>query len=330
MDGHLEELRQLAPERLERRRETRYRADELAIPLASFEAGDRDTITALYGMLTELGQVVATEPARRGPQPILDFIAAHGFHDVVARVQRLGREARDPARAGVIHDIRGGAFNALVLQISRIAPRSFRRAWVDSIAFLARDHRKMMRGLVSDLDPANRARDLETIPHSLTTLIEALREFPAEVGGHRLDVDVEVDVAVDGPLDPTIAESCVECGAIDRIAYNLLNNAVHHAEPPRVSVSFLRAGDDLRVVVQNRVSPADRASLEKALAADRSVLFGSFSTTGSGHGLQIVSYLVGSAYGVPDVGELVEGGYVGAQLRGDTFSTWFHWPFGGA
>jgi hypothetical protein len=97
-----------------------------------------------------------------------------------------------------------------------------------------------------------------------------------------------------------------------------------------VSVSFLRAGDDLRVVVQNRVSPADRAALEKALAADRSVLFGAFSTTGSGQGLQIVSYLVGSAYGVPDVAELVEGGYVGAQLRGDTFSTWFHWPFGGA
>jgi signal transduction histidine kinase len=217
-----------------------------------------------------------------------------------------------------------------VLQISRIGPRSFRPAWVRSLAFLVRDHRKMMRGLVADLDPTARARDLEMIPHGLTTLIEALREFPAQVGGHRLDVDVDVDVTVDGPLDPTIAESCVEAGAIDRIAYNLLNNAVRHAEPPKVSVSFLRAGDDLRVVVQNRVAAADRAQLEAALATDPAALFGSFSTTGSGQGLQIVTYLVGSAYGVPDAAELVAGGYIGAHVRGDLFSTWFHWPLSGA
>lgn len=330
MDGRRDELMGLAPGPLERRRQTRYRGDEVAVPLAVFDPADRGTIVALYAFLTELGHVVETEEARQGPQPLLAFAASHDLGDLVAQVQRLGRESRDPARAGIIHDIRGGAFNALVLQVSRIGARSFRPAWVRSIAFLARDHRKMMRGLVADLDPGARSRDLEMIPHGLATLIEALREFPAQVGGRRLDVDVDVDVEVDGPLEPTIAESCVEAGAIDRIAYNLLNNAVRHAQPPRVAVSFLRAGDDLRVVVQNRVAAADRAALEAALAADPAALFGSFSTTGSGQGLQIVTYLVGSAYGVPDARELVQGGYVGARLRGDLFSTWFHWPLAGA
>lgn len=330
MNGRRDELMALAPERRERCRSTRYRGDEVAVPLAVFDPGDRESIVDLYALLKALGAVVATEAARLGPQPLLAFVAEHRLDEMVARVRTLGRKSHDLLRAGIIHDIRGGAFNALVLQISRVGPRSFRRAWVTSIAFLARDHLKMMRGLVADLDPAARARDLEMIPHRLTTLVEALREFPAQVGGRQLDVDVDVDVDVDGPLDPTIAESCVECGAIDRIAYNLINNAVRHAEPPSVSVSFLRAGDDLRVVVQNRVSSADRVALEATLSADPAALFGSFSTTGSGHGLQIVTYLVGSAYGVPDTGELLRDGYVGAQLRGDLFSTWFHWPLAGA
>ncbi|MBL9023885.1 MAG: HAMP domain-containing histidine kinase [Myxococcales bacterium] len=296
------------------------------MPLAVFDPEDRATVVALYAFLGEVLRVASSDEALRGPQPLLEMTETHGLADLVDRVKKLGRAPQGSAPKDVIHDIRGGAFNALFLQISRVRSGSFRRAWIASIAFLARDHRKMMRSLVADLDPEARARDLETIPHRLTTLVEALREFPAEVGGRRLDVDVTVD----GPLDPTIAESCVECGAIDRIAYNLLNNAVRHAEPPRVWVSFLSVGDDLRVIVQNRVSSADRAALEATLSPDASVLFGAFSTTGSGQGLQIVTHLVGSAYGVPDSGELLRGGYVGAQLRGGLFTTWFHWPLSGA
>jgi len=222
----------LAPARLERRRQTRYRGDELAVPLAVFDAGDRETIVALYAFLTALTEVVTTVEARRDPRPLLDLVAAHALDDVVARVQRLGRESRDPTRAGIIHDIRGGAFNALVLQISRIGPRSVRPGGARSIRFLARDHRKMMRGLVADLDPEARARDLEMIPHGLTTLIEALREFPAQVGGQRLDVDVDVDVTVDGPFDPTIAESCVECGATALVSALLFSPFAYAARKP--------------------------------------------------------------------------------------------------
>ncbi len=317
-----EQLIGLAPERLERRRATRYRADEVAVPLASFTAEERETLVALYRTLSQLHVLLQTGPAQKGPRPLLDFIDQQGFAQVIRRVQRLGRDTHDPALAVIAHDVRGGALNALVLQLSRIGPTGLDPAITASIAFLVRDHRKMMRGLVADLDPASRERDLEMIPHSLSTLIEALRDFPAQAAG--APVEIEVDVA----FEATIAESCVECGAIDRVAYNLLNNAIRHAQPPKVTVLFRRAGEDLRVVVQNTVSTSQQELLQKALGDG--ALFGSFSTTGSGQGLQIVSYLVGSAYGVPDTAELVDGGYVGAQLRGDLFSTWFHWPLSGA
>ena len=183
----------LAPEGLERRRATRYRADEVAVPLASFAAEDRETMMALYGALSQLHAVLQTGPAHQGPGPVLEFVVQQGFDQLIRRVQRLGRETHDRTLAVIVHDIRGGALNALALQLSRIGPGAFDPSITASVAFLVRDHRKMMRGLVADLDPAARARDLEMIPHSLSTLVEALRDFPAQARLSRPTVELPRD-----------------------------------------------------------------------------------------------------------------------------------------
>jgi hypothetical protein len=61
----------------------------------------------------------------------------------------------------------------------------------------------------------------------LGELARALRELTATVADERVLVEV------DCPEDRVIAESCVECAAIDRIAYNLLNNAFATPTGPR-------------------------------------------------------------------------------------------------
>jgi signal transduction histidine kinase len=323
MDHPAQDRLRFSSAALERRRATRYRGDDRAVPLAAFGEDDRETIVALYAVLSAIRQL-ARDPATDGGARVVARVAAVDLAAVVERVRRLGRDVTAPGLREVIHDLRGGAFNALVLQLSRFGPQAFRPAWLTSVDLLARDHQKMMRGLVEDLDPEARTRDLAPIPHSLSTMVEALAELPAKKG------DLPLEIAVDCPFDATIAESCVEAGAIDRIVYNLLNNAIRHAEPPRLWVAFSQAGDDLRVVVTNVVAAAQRGVLEEQLRAGAFPLFGAFSTTGSGQGLSIVTSLVGSAYGVPDTNELIRAGHVGAQLEGDAFSVWFHWPLGGA
>ena len=77
--------------------------------------------------------------------------------------------------------------------------------------------------------------------------------------------------------------------------------------------------------------PGSKLPLRASIfASDSASLFGTFTTSGSGHGLRIVSELVGRAYGVASVDTLVKDGYVGAKIIEDSFVTWFHWPLAGA
>ena len=87
---------------------------------------------------------------------------------------------------------------------------------------------------------------------------------------------------------------------------------------------------DLRIAVANSISAAQREVLLQLLAKDPNALFGSFTTSGTGYGLRIVSELVGRAYGLASTAALTKGGYVGAKVVEDGFVGWFHWPLSGA
>jgi signal transduction histidine kinase len=310
----------LAPPELDNLRSLRYRGDDQAIELRQLKDADRALLVELYAFLGELAAVVSPAPALVEPAPLLELLGRHPIASLIQRARRLGADATDLGTAEMLHDIRGGALTVLFVQLARLGRVPYRPELAASIAITTRDHMKIMRNLAVDLDPPARARDLAFLHHSLGDLAAALREFTAPVGEARLSV--EVDCADDA----VIAESCVECGAIDRVAYNLLNNAARYASEPSVRVWLLRLEKDLRVAVANAVEPAQRARLEERLGADPAALFGEFTTSGSGYGLQIVAELVGRAYGVTSTTSLVGGRYVGASLFDHTFVAWFHWP----
>ncbi len=318
-------IAQLAPSRLENHRSSRYRAEEQAIALGSFTTEDREVVVALYAVLRELDGVLGVEGAIDDPAPLLDFVARHPVSELVRRVQRVGTQARGDAHlTEAVHDIRGGALSALFVHLARVGRARFETATARGLFIMVRDHMKMMRNVVLDLDPAARERDLSFRPHSLGDLAGAVREFTATVDEQPVVVEVECTD------ERVIAESCVECSAIDRVAYNLMNNAARYTDRPAISAWLVTSTSDLRVAIANSISAPRRAVVADVLDKDPASLFGSFTTSGSGHGLRIVSELVSRAYGVARTETLIREGYVGAKIIDETFVTWFHWPLAGA
>lgn len=322
----VETIVQLAPATLENQRGTRYRAEEQAIELRALSTDDQPVVMAIYAMLRELEGIVGGDAGLDDPAPLHAFVATHDPGALVHRIRRLGATHQADAHvAEAIHDIRGGALTALFVHLMRFGRAPYRSDLARSLFIAARDHMKMMRNVVVDLDPVGRERDLAFRPHSLGELARALREFTATSTGNE---PVVVDVSC--TTEAVIAESCVECSAIDRVAYNLLNNAARYADRPAIDAWLVSMDSDLRVAIANSVSAEQRKIVEEQLAASSSSLFESFTTSGSGHGLRIVSELVGRAYGVASIETLTNAGYVGARIVEDSFVTWFHWPLAGA
>lgn len=320
----LDTISRLAPPKLENHRTTRYRSDEQALELSAFGKGNSRVVVALYDFLSELAGIAGSNHDLEDPAPLLAFVARHDIDDLVQRVRRLTAEGDDDHVAEALHDIRGGAMTALFVQLSRLPRTPYRAEMARALAIYTRDHMKIMRNVVSDLDAAARARDLALLPHVLDDLAHALGEFTANVGEQQVIVDVSC------PAGAVIAESCVECSAIDRVAYNFLNNAARYADRPLIAAWLVVLESDLRVAVANSISAQQRAMLVDLLAGDPNALFGSFTTSGSGHGLRIVSDLVGRAYGVASTEALIRGGYIGAKIVEHGFVGWFHWPLSAA
>ena len=319
-----EQILSLAPAQLDNLRASRYRADEQAFAASELADDDLATVRALYAMLGEVEALTGDGRQGEDRAALLALTARHDVDGLLHRVRRIGAASSSLRVAAAVHDLRGGALTTLFVHL---APRRRGLARPDAwraLFLAARDHRKVMRNVLIDLDAAARARDLAFLPHSLADLARALRAIAGVVRNEPIVIEVEC------ATDAVIAESCVECAAIDRVAYNLMNNAIRHAARPEIFVSLRTLDHDLRVTVANAVAPEQGALVAAALARDPAALHGSFTTTGSGQGLRIVSDLVSRAYGVTSTEALIERGYVGAKLLDDAFVTWFHWPLGGA
>ena len=317
-------LAKVTAARLVQRRATRYRSDEQAVALLELSPSDRASTIALYDTLARLSRLLAARSAARGEEILRAFAASVDTADLVQSTQQLGGQDQDERVSQALHDIRGGTLSACLILIGRVSIGKTSAA-ADELAYMTRDHLKIMRNVIADLDVAGRQHDLQRAPHSLDKLLTALPAYAATVNGKALVVKVDIDVD-EAPAPPiVIAETCTELGAVDRVAYNLLGNAARFAAEPVVDVWVTVLAADLRVAVTNLVSADQQRAVRAALAEDRSALFGGFTTGGTGLGLRIAADLVGRAYGVP-CEMLRDGGYVGAKLVGPTFVSWFHWP----
>jgi len=201
---------------------------------------------------------------------------------------------------------------------------------IERIYLLIRDHLKIMRNCLPDLDPVRTARDIELRAHGVDLLLEKWQH-----ADYRLP-DGQASITVDARYNGVVADRCVEFSALDRVFYNLINNATRHSADRRVMVGIFPIFEcetpSLRIVVANRIDLLQRTALEQRFGLQWSDLFyGGFTfssdgSSGHGFGLAICAELVANAYGLPNGPAAIGGGYVGARPHGDLFVAWFHWP----
>lgn len=306
----------LAPPDLANHRAMRYRGEEQAIALGELGADDRALITRTYGLLKELYTLVSSTDSAH---EIGDFVARSEVRDLGLDLRGLGRSDRyDDHVASALHDLRGGAVNALLIELAN--PRSSSSDRQRTLSIMTRDVLKLARTLIIDIDPPLRARDLEQRLHSIGHLRCALENFRGSTARGL----VKLRLSADG--DRFIADSCAELGTVERIAFNLLSNAAANSANLLIEGWLAVVGEHLRFVVANTVNEFQRIRLRDVMRTSPAALYSDFSTTGSGKGLQVTADLVARAYGIHTAREVVDGGYVGSVLSGSAFIGWFHWP----
>jgi signal transduction histidine kinase len=318
------DLLALAPLSLRNGRKRRYHGDNLAIPLAAFTEADQKIIRRIYLFLTGLFDLLSRSD--RDEAAVMAILEPEKVDALIEEARMLGQESyqarKDPLMAKTIHDLRGGGLSPLlglaqVLHFAGPAGES-----LDSLFFLTRDHLKIMRNALLGLDDTARTRDLEIKLHSTDLIVK-------KWNGTRLEsAKGKVRLEVDCPESLNISECCVEFGALDRILYNLLNNACRHTAAEVINLALFpvpdRTGDNLRFALSNAVAETDEEYLR---AMDMRTLFqAGVSTTGSGYGLNVVSEFVANAFGLQAPDEAVAQRYVGAILFNGSFVIWFHWP----
>jgi hypothetical protein len=328
------ELLALAPIRLANHRHDRFRGDAQRALLKDFDPDDRKLLGSIYQNLQTL--LLDLRPWVGDDEPLRSALIRLGAlrEQVADDSAAFGRKTAQGRAAShilqIIHDLRGGALFTLLLRWEIFAAAPEKSAGLSPFFFLVRDHLKIMRNCVGDLDPARFQADSGAKDHGAELLVEKWSN--ADFYGGIIPARIEFTCAYQG----TVCESCLEFSTLDRIIYNLVNNAARYADDHLVRFYILpvpegepNGPENLRFVIGNHVAPGHRETLNSALG-DLGQLFQSdFTTGGHGIGTQIVGDFCAQAYGIMESETARKQGYFGARWLGDSFVAWFHWPIAG-
>lgn len=289
-----------------------------------------DEVTALqhlYGALEGVYRRWLDDPDRR-PEAVSARIDARFVEQLrrAAEALRPRTDHDDEALTELVHDLRGGSLTALTGCVDLIvqdfvASAEQRAEFLQLVVWFARDHAKMMRMALPWLDPVRAAADVSERPHGIDDLIRKWQGALLRVA------DDDVELRVHARLERALAARCVEAAAVDRVSYNLLNNAARFTSDGAVDLHFDGVSTELgRVCVVNSVTREEREWLAGCLSDDPHALFRSGVTRGGqGDGLASAARLVSSVFGQSPL-EAVEADFIGTRVVGQRFAAWFHWP----
>ena len=336
----------LAPLRLPQRRNTRYDGDYLCVAMEGLADRDQTILRDLYKILSQLlydiGDARATDAERWAA--VVRWTKQHDLDTIFHDVRELGQASRERSAseelAKAMHDVRGGALNALLGRLQLHARLPHDEAALNTLFVLARDHLKIMRNAITGLDETRRQADTKPKAHDMKLMVAKWHDSIVGPKWQERPVRMIVDCRYEGAL----TECCLESAAVDRIFYNLANNASRHAVGGHIDMAIFPVSEPpagcLRFVLSNEVNEEDAAFLsafnrpaDGVDSADKGrglSLLGLFepalSSTGSGFGLTVVADFVAGAFGLRGRAEALRERYVGALLDGKTFRVWFHWP----
>jgi len=319
----------LAPADLAYRLGRRYRGDDMAASLSELDPADSGKIRRIYDLLSG----AFAELKRLSDQPddgfslgmlvrearwdeILDLAHGLAFHP----------ERQSPLLGSALHDIRGGSLSALLGLVQLMRLDVMQADYGRRCFSYVRDHLKIMRNCLPALDPVAVAWDTDARVHSVDLLARKWGTGKFNYDGRERKVEFVCTYR------GNVSDRCMEFAALDRVIYNLTNNAARHTSDGRIGLAVFTPSENsasVRFVVSNRIAPEHAAALTVLTQGDVSVLLeGGRSTTGSGLGLRICTDFVAHAFGVRSAKEAIQAGYLGARILDGEFLGWFHWPRG--
>ena len=308
----------------------RFTAENERRRLQDFTSRDQTLLLHVYGTLQCFFETIEGHhlDLERLRIEIRIFIEGGHVLDLLNAMREFGASTIElgtrPGIERTIHDLKGGAFQALSFRLEFFSVQADKPGW-QSVYFLVRDHLKIMRNNVCDLDIARFTADHAKLDHDARLLIEKWSQAEFFTADH--PVSVELKCTYNG----TLCESCLEFSTLDRIIYNLMNNAAKYSSDGVVDFYILPVPaptpTSVRFVFCNSIDDMHRSNLQQKFGEHLSDLFhGGFTTGGHGLGMRICGDFCAQAYGINDFDRAREGGYFGASWLNQKFATWFHWP----
>jgi signal transduction histidine kinase len=309
----------------------RWAGEGLELPEGILGEADQADLRRLYDALRDGYEAWLSTRSDPDWTALAARIRAFGEPPLSHALERLGAaplalgDAVPAVARRALHDLRGGAFFALRLYgvlMDRERPTAEE---VEPAILLARDQAKVVRSLVPSIDPEGYARDRAERAHGMRELVDKWEgfTFPAAVDSGSPGPRVEVECLWRGDL----AARCLEAAALDRVLYNLVNNAARFTADGRVRLRVDRvAPGTARIAVTNPVDPVQVDWLGSATEAPGDLFRGGVSRGGRGLGLWASASVVARAWGQVDAEDAAALGVVGAKLSDGEFAAWFLWP----
>lgn len=318
---HQQQLIELAPTQLVTRRAQRYDGGGFGIELDRLDVEDRPTVQDVYRRVRTIYDMWLYTGSGEPSDLFQHWIPTLASPELGARCRAIGRGKLEPEVAKVVHDLRGGALMAL-LGYAEMVSMGPEPGLLKTAIRLARDHAKLMRNALIDIDPPIRAADESVNLHPIRELLMKWDGLEYLQDGRRILVEARTT------YDGDITTRCLETSAVDRILYNLINNAARFTVDDRIRIDALEVAPGIiRWVVQNRIAPDQWSWLDQSLGNNLGRLFeGGVTRGGQGIGLTNCADFVKAAFGLSDSATAIASGYIGARRMGDAFWAWFHWP----
>ncbi len=323
-------LLSLASTNLQVQRQDRYDGGGFGVSLSKFAPEDVSIIIQLYNAVKrtyELWLYMKDAPNYDlMKKQLLSQFASDSF---LSSTQSIGvatrsMETMTPLLRKVTHDVRGGALAVLTGYSTMMRAMDLgddTETYIENAVLMARDHAKLMRNAIVDLDPIVRQADESLKIHTIDDFVKKWHNGTINIA------DKSVSVTVNCTFEGSITNRCLETSAIDRILYNYINNAARFTTDARVVLTIFAINDSLvRWIVENGISAEQETWLAEKTGNDLQKLFrGGLTRGGHGIGLSGCADFVASSFGVlPE--DALELDYLGAKVIDSRYYAWFHWP----
>ncbi|MFZ9858719.1 MAG: ATP-binding protein [Roseiflexaceae bacterium] len=314
-------------------RRSRYHAQDIELSLYDVPLKARRAIRKLYRHLVELTYLLRPWldnpdfPTTMAEKRLRTFVLTAKWSQMISALQDVTptQTQLDSARVHrVIHDLRGGALSSLSLYLQLAESGDLHAQDIPHMVLLANDHAKMLRTAISDLDRIRYTRDELFLPQQIDTIVHHWRNVL-----YRIDTGQSAHVTCESHVSGYIADSVIELAALERVLYNLVNNAVRHTPDYHVKVNIMYDSclqDCIRFSVSNKLT-SSQIELLSQLTADtpHRLILTPITTTGSGLGLGICADIVAHVFQA-DVDEIIRQQYFTVSWDTGEFHVDFVWP----